>query len=111
MSEEIDKGKIISAALVNLSEANCYEDIRISVYKESFHLLAYSVRKIIDGNIADNNWVSYEEGIYWSVIDENKMKVVMSKLKLKPYKLQIRKGISTINTIIGELDNMFKEGK
>jgi len=107
MSEGIDEGEIISAAFVDLSKATCYKDVRVSVYKESFHLLADSVRKILNSDIYDSDFLVQKEGLYWNLIDENKMKVVIKKLNSKPYKHQIRRNISLNSMKNGELDYMF----
>ena len=88
MTEGIDEGPIISVERYNFSRSDSYSDIRTSLYKSGFLLMANSVRKVIEENMSLEFSEPQPKGQYWDVISEEKMQKVYLKINNGNYKYQ-----------------------
>jgi len=77
MSKEIDAGDIIYRKIIDTTNVKSYEEIRVSVYIESFNLMSYTAKEIITGRVTRSNLIPQgNEGKYWGPISNSKMSSV-----------------------------------
>lgn len=98
MSERIDEGPIIIQEALMFEKTDKYVDVRTKVHMHGFELMVRGVRKIIDEELTPEDFPQQGEGIYYPVIDDEKMTVVMTKLEEGTYKYQVESCRSVVTT-------------
>ncbi len=88
MSAGIDEGPIIEQESYDFKKSDGYTDIRSHMYRANVELMSRVIHKIIDKNITPQSIPSQENGGYWDVMDNDKLVIVMEKLKNGEYKYQ-----------------------
>ncbi len=89
MTQGIDDGPIVLKESLTFSQKDNYMDVRIKVYNHQISLLARGLKKIIDEEMRPEDLPEQGKGNYYSVIDQDKMVVVIEKLAKGEYKYQV----------------------
>ncbi|PCJ99930.1 MAG: hypothetical protein COA45_03715 [Zetaproteobacteria bacterium] len=88
MVSAIDEGPIIDQEIYQFKKSDGYTDIRRYIYMFNVELMARTIRKIIDNDIAPQSLTPQGEGTYWDVMDDVKLALVKEKLHEGRYKYQ-----------------------
>ena len=80
MAERIDEGPIILQEPLVFSKLDTYSDIRVTVYRAGFDLLARALEKIAGEDLTPQNLPPQGAGRYLKVISKDKMQAVVNRL-------------------------------
>lgn len=89
MTEEIDRGPILSQQAMEFTLEDDYRSVRSKVYDAGFELLASAVFDLSDGKLDPNSLQRPDEGRYYGVIPDEKLILVQKKLRAGAYKFQV----------------------
>ena len=81
MTEGIDEGPIILQEPLVFHKNDTYSDIRVTVYRAGFELLARAVKKVVDEGLTSDGLLPQGDGRYLKVIPEDKLRVVVERLR------------------------------
>jgi len=89
ISEGIDDGPLICKEELVFPLSYIYSDIRVKVFKAGVKLYVNTIKDIIENNISCKDYIEQKNGKYFKPIDQEKFRIVKSKIKQKKYKYQI----------------------
>jgi len=88
MSEGIDEGPIVLQEGLVFGEKDTYVDVRVKVYEHANRLLARGVKKIAEESLTPKDLPPQGQGRYFKVIDDEKMELVLEKVRFGKYAYQ-----------------------
>lgn len=88
MNEGIDEGPIVLQEGLTFDKKDTYVDVRVKVYEHGNRLMARGVKKIIEESLKPKSMPPQGPGRYFKIIDDEKMKLVLEKVKFGKYAYQ-----------------------
>lgn len=88
MTEEIDKGLILSTEELTFTKSDRYVDIRRKVYDSGYQLLASTVAKLVEDILEAPRSLNEADGKYFEPIPDKLLALVKEKLIAGEYRFQ-----------------------
>ena len=89
MNESIDEGPIVVKEGLVFRKSDTYVDVRVRVYERGLELLTKGVKKIVAEGLTPGSLEPQQEGRYFGVMDQEKMRKVVAKLQRGEYAYQV----------------------